>query len=46
MTTPARRTPEEILRADARGERGVLWKGLLALVLVLVLAYLRQRWWV
>ncbi|WP_298751351.1 hypothetical protein [uncultured Serinicoccus sp.] len=46
MTRPARPAPKEMLRADVRSERGVLWKGLLALVLVLLLAYLRQRWWV
>ncbi|WP_302849032.1 hypothetical protein [Serinicoccus kebangsaanensis] len=34
------------LSADVRTERWVLWKGVLAMVLVLVVAYARQRWWV
>ncbi|WP_165368449.1 hypothetical protein [Serinicoccus sediminis] len=45
MRNLARRPPAELLRTDVRFERGVLWKGLLALCLVLLLAYVRQVWW-
>lgn len=30
---------------DQRREATMLWRGLVALVLVLMLAYARQRWW-
>lgn len=45
MTAPARRGDDLRLRTDVRSEGRVLWKGVLAMALVLMLAYARQRWW-
>ncbi|WP_158600647.1 hypothetical protein [Tessaracoccus antarcticus] len=44
-------TPERVdeatvaLSEDVSFERGLLWKGLFSLVVVLALAYARMRWW-
>lgn len=38
-------TPPELLGRDRRTERRLWWKGLLAIAVVLVLAYVRHRWW-
>jgi predicted nucleic acid-binding Zn ribbon protein len=34
------------LVADRRRERALLWKGLLALLVVVALVLARQQWWV
>lgn len=35
----------ELLEHDEAIERRLVWKGLLSLVVVVALAYVRQRWW-
>lgn len=35
----------ELLADDRSAERRLIWKGLLAVIVVVVLAVARQRWW-
>ncbi|MCW2597172.1 MAG: hypothetical protein JWP39_3060 [Jatrophihabitans sp.] len=39
-----RPTPQDELRADRRAERLLVWKGLLALLLVVLVAWVRHRY--
>lgn len=35
----------ELLAHDRSAERRLIWKGLLAVIVVVALAVVRQRWW-
>ena len=42
MSEDAKPDPEELVRADHRREQRLLWKGLLALLVVVVVVLIRQ----